>query len=52
LHHYGSILEPDAFGKMVADLVSDPSYTGGVAYGFRADAGIMPLDVEITTKRA
>jgi len=52
LHRYGSILEPDTFGKMVADLVSDPTYTGGVAYGFRADAGIMPLDLEPTSKRA
>jgi hypothetical protein len=52
LHRYGSILEPDAFGKMVADLVSDPSYAGGVAYGFRADAGIMLLDVEATSSRA
>ena len=52
LHRYGSILEPDTFGKMVSDFVSDPSYAGGVAYGFRADAGIMPLDLETTSKRA
>jgi NAD(P)-dependent dehydrogenase (short-subunit alcohol dehydrogenase family) len=52
LQRYGSILEPDMFGKMVADLVSDPSCTRGVAYGFRVDAGIMPLDVVATSKRA
>jgi hypothetical protein len=52
LHRYGSILEPGTFGKMVADLVSDPRYTGGVAYGFRADAGIMLLDLESASKRA
>jgi NAD(P)-dependent dehydrogenase (short-subunit alcohol dehydrogenase family) len=51
LQRYGSILEPATFGNMVADLVSDPSYTEGVAYGFRVDAGIMPLDVLATSKR-
>lgn len=50
LHRYGSIMEPDTFGEMVADLASDPSCRGGVAYGFRTDAGIMPMDVEVTRK--
>jgi len=52
LQRYGSILDPDMFGRMVADLVSDPSCTRGVAYGFRVDAGIMPLDVVAASKRA
>ena len=52
LHRCGPILEPDTLGKLVADLVSDPCYTRGVAYGFRADADIMPLDLEATGKRA
>jgi NAD(P)-dependent dehydrogenase (short-subunit alcohol dehydrogenase family) len=50
LHRYGSIMEPDTFGEMVADLASDPNYRGGVAYGFRTDAGIMPMDVELTRR--
>jgi hypothetical protein len=32
---------------MVADVVADPRYADGVAYGFRADAGIIPLDMEL-----
>jgi NAD(P)-dependent dehydrogenase (short-subunit alcohol dehydrogenase family) len=51
LQRYGSIMEPDTFGKMVSDLVTDPTYTTGVAYGFRVDVGIMALDVA-TSKRA
>jgi hypothetical protein len=45
-------MAPERFGKMVADLVSDPKYAGGVAYGFRVDAGIMPLDLDASRKRA
>lgn len=33
LHRYGSILAPDTFGKMAAELVSNPVYAAGVAYG-------------------
>jgi hypothetical protein len=47
LHRYGSILEPSRLGEMVADVVADPRYADGVAYGFRADAGIIPLDMEL-----
>jgi len=47
LRRYGSILDPEHFGKMVAELVGDARYESGVAYGFRADAGIMPLDVPV-----
>jgi hypothetical protein len=32
---------------MVADVIADPRYGEGVAYGFRADAGIFPLDVDL-----
>lgn len=52
LHRYGSIMQPESFGTMVADFVSDPDYAGGVAYGFRVDAGIMPLDLDANRKRA
>jgi NAD(P)-dependent dehydrogenase (short-subunit alcohol dehydrogenase family) len=52
LHRYGSILKPDGLGEMVSDLLVDPQYAKGVAYGFRADAGIIPLDLEATSKRA
>jgi NAD(P)-dependent dehydrogenase (short-subunit alcohol dehydrogenase family) len=47
LQRYGSILEPSRLGEMVADVATDPRYADGVAYGFRADAGIFPLDVEL-----
>jgi len=33
--------------EMVADVVAEPRYAGGVAYGFREDAGIFPLDLEL-----
>jgi NAD(P)-dependent dehydrogenase (short-subunit alcohol dehydrogenase family) len=46
-HRYGSILTPERLGEMVADVVGDARYAGGVAYGFRADAGIFPLDVDL-----
>jgi NAD(P)-dependent dehydrogenase (short-subunit alcohol dehydrogenase family) len=47
LRRYGSILAPARLGEMVADVVADPRYADGVAYGFRADAGIFPLDVDL-----
>ncbi|MEO8543873.1 MAG: SDR family NAD(P)-dependent oxidoreductase [Burkholderiaceae bacterium] len=52
LQRYGSILEPDRFGEMVSDLIGDPNYSQGVAYGFRVDAGIIRLDLAETGKRA
>jgi len=48
---YGSILEPDTFAEMVAGMVSDPTYTEGVAYGFHREAGIMPLDLGAAGRR-
>lgn len=51
LHRYGSILEPARLGEMVVDLIADPRYADGVAYGFRADAGIFSLDTGLHTIR-
>jgi hypothetical protein len=42
---YGSILGRAEFGKRVTELLADPRYTSGVAYGIRANTDIMPLDV-------
>jgi NAD(P)-dependent dehydrogenase (short-subunit alcohol dehydrogenase family) len=42
---YGSILRPAQVGERVAELLSDPRYMHGVAYGFRGDNDILPLDV-------
>ena len=47
LDRYGSILAPDRFGEMVADMIAEPKHAGGVAYGFRANAGIFPLDLPL-----
>jgi hypothetical protein len=41
---YGSIMRPADFGQRVTELLADPRYARGVAYGFRANAAIMPLD--------
>lgn len=50
LNRYGSLLEPDRLGEMVAELIADPRYADGVAYGFRMDAGIMPLDLPLSKR--
>lgn len=42
---YGSILRPEEVAERIAELLVDPRYSSGVAYGFRANTGIMPLDV-------
>ena len=42
---YGSILLPAQVGQRVAELLGDPRYMHGVAYGFRSHSGILPLDV-------
>jgi NAD(P)-dependent dehydrogenase (short-subunit alcohol dehydrogenase family) len=42
---YGSILRPAWVGEQVAELLGDPRYMQGVAYGFRHDSDILPLDV-------
>jgi hypothetical protein len=51
LQRNGAILEPDRFGKIVSEWVDDPAFAGGVDYGFRADTGIVPMDVEAVSKR-
>src|SRR5258708_1204783 len=45
MQRYGSILRPAQVGDRVAELLGDPRYMHGVAYGFRSDADILPLDV-------
>jgi hypothetical protein len=42
---YGSILRPARVGEQVAELLGDPCYTQGVAYGFGSNGDILPLDV-------
>jgi NAD(P)-dependent dehydrogenase (short-subunit alcohol dehydrogenase family) len=41
----GSILRPAQVGEQVAELLGDPRYMQGVAYGFRNDCDLQPLDV-------
>jgi NAD(P)-dependent dehydrogenase (short-subunit alcohol dehydrogenase family) len=45
MKRYGSVLRPAQVGEQVAELLSDPRYVRGVAYGFRSKSGILPLDV-------
>jgi hypothetical protein len=45
IKRYGSIFEPRQFAERVAELLADPRYSGGVAYGFHADTGITSLDI-------
>ena len=45
LARYGAPLLPEQYGEDVATLLTDPRYSDGVAYGFRRDTPIAPLDV-------
>lgn len=45
MKRYGSVLRPAQIGEQVAELLSDPRYMSGVAYGFRNESDIVPLDV-------
>ena len=45
MRRYGSILRPAQVGEQVAELLGDPRYLQGVAYGFRNDSDLQPLDV-------
>jgi NAD(P)-dependent dehydrogenase (short-subunit alcohol dehydrogenase family) len=45
MQRYGSILRPAQVGEQVAELLGDPRYMQGVAYGFRNDCDLQPLDV-------
>jgi len=44
LGRYGSHLEPAQVGRQVAELLDDPAYRTGVAYGIRAGVRPFPLD--------
>jgi len=48
MRRYGSVLRPAQIGEQVAELLGDPRYMQGVAYGFRNDTEIVPLDVSCT----
>ena len=48
IKRYGSVLRPAQIGEQVAELLGDPRYMQGVAYGFRNDTEIVPLDVSCT----
>jgi len=45
MKRYGSILRPAQIGEQVAELLGDPRYMHGVAYGFRSGSDVLPLDV-------
>jgi hypothetical protein len=45
MKRYGSVLQPAQVGEQVAELLRDPRYMQGVAYGFRSESDILPLDV-------
>jgi len=44
LKRYGSHLQPSQIGRQVAELLAEPRYETGVAYGFRDAVDIMLLD--------
>ena len=50
MQRYGSILRPAQVGEQVAELLGDPRYMYGVAYGFRNESDILPLDVKYDPK--
>ena len=52
MQRYGSVLRPEQVGEQVAELLFDPRYMGGVAYGFRNESDIVPLDVTYDPKSA
>jgi hypothetical protein len=52
MQRYGSILRPAQVGKQVAELLGDSRYKCGVAYGFRNESDILPLDLTYDPKVA
>ena len=50
MQRYGSILRPAQVGEQIAELLGDPRYMSGVAYGFRNETEILPLDVTYDPK--
>ena len=45
MQRYGSILRPAQIGEQVAEILGNPRYLQGVAYGFRNACDLQPLDV-------
>jgi NAD(P)-dependent dehydrogenase (short-subunit alcohol dehydrogenase family) len=45
MQRYGSILRPAQIGEQVVEILGNPRYLQGVAYGFRNDCDLQPLDV-------
>jgi NAD(P)-dependent dehydrogenase (short-subunit alcohol dehydrogenase family) len=45
MKRYGSVLRPAQIGEQVAQLIGDPRYIQGVAWGFRSGTDMQPLDV-------
>jgi hypothetical protein len=45
MQRYGSILRPARVVEQIAELLGYPRSMQGVAYGFRNDSDILPLDV-------
>jgi NAD(P)-dependent dehydrogenase (short-subunit alcohol dehydrogenase family) len=52
MKRYGSVLRPPQIGEQVAELLGDPRYMEGVAYGFRSGSDILPLDVPYDRRTA
>lgn len=44
LHRYGSHLQPSQIGRQVAELLAEPRYEEGIAYGFRDKMDLIPFD--------
>jgi hypothetical protein len=44
LKRYGPTLHPSQIGRQVVELLVEPRYETGTAYGFRADIDLIPLD--------
>jgi hypothetical protein len=45
MQRYGSVLRPAQIGDQVAEILGNPRYLQGVAYGFRNECDLQPLDV-------
>jgi NAD(P)-dependent dehydrogenase (short-subunit alcohol dehydrogenase family) len=45
MKRYGTPLLPEQYGEQVTDVLTEPRYAAGIAYGFRRDTPIMALDV-------
>jgi hypothetical protein len=45
IQRYGAIMEPRELAERVAEMLADPRYSSGVAYGVRTDTGITSLDI-------